>query len=338
MDAEPLLEVRNLSVHFPVRSGVLRRVTGAVTAVDDVSFELAPGETLALVGESGCGKTTLGRAVCNLLRPMHPDVRLAGRIVLRAGASPVDLNGLDHRRMRPHRRSIQMVFQDPAAALNPTMTVGAILERPLRIHGSGDRAERRRRIGELLERVGLPAESAARHPHEFSGGQQQRIGIARALATEPRLIVADEPVSALDVSVRAQILNLLAELSRDLDLALLFISHDLSVVRHVGDRIAVMYLGRLIELGTSDEVAGAPRHPYTRALWAAIPRPVVPRPGERRAPLAGDVPTMDERPSGCAFRTRCPIARAECADEVPGWRAVGGTQRVACPWTDPPAG
>jgi len=330
-----LLEVRNLTVRFPLRGGIWRRTIGLIPAVDGVSFDIEPGEVLGLVGESGCGKTTLGRAVCNLLAPMHPDVKLGGDVRLHADLPSVDLNGLGHRRMLPYRARMQMIFQDPASSLNPSLSVGRIIEGPLRIHDDLTRNERRRRVAALLDRVGLPPESAERYPHEFSGGQQQRLGIARALATKPRLIVADEPVSALDVSIRAQILNLMAGLARDLELAYLFITHDLSVVQYIADRIAVMYLGRFVELGTAGDVADTPRHPYTRALWASAPRPTVGDRGSARPLLAGDVPAPHQRPSGCAFRSRCPIARADCARSDPELRPISPSHVVACPHSEP---
>jgi oligopeptide transport system ATP-binding protein len=339
----PLLRVEDLSVGFPVFGGLLRRRIGRLTAVDRVSFTIGEGEVLGLVGESGSGKSTVGRAILNLLRFTEPAMELSGRVVYRGG---VDLLGLSRRAMRPWRSRVQMVFQDPQGSLNPRLLVHQLLDRPLRLHTPLGRAERRARVRDLLERVGLSADHGDRYPHELSGGQRQRVGLARALATSPELIVADEPVSALDVSVQAQVVNLILELKRDLGLTWLFVAHDLSVVHHVSDRIAVMYLGRIVEIGPADVVREAPRHPYTQALIAAIPR-AVPRaspraiPPERHEPverqsgpirLTGEVPSPFDRPSGCAFRTRCPVARPACADDVPALVPLTPDHAVACPF------
>ncbi len=280
-------------MHFPVRSGVLLKQTASVKAVDGVSFEIAPGETLGLVGESGCGKSTLGKILVRLLRPTHGTLLFNGS----------DITHIGQRALRPLRREIQMIFQDPAESLDPRMSVRAIIEEPLIIHGLGTRGERIRQVDALLDRVGLPASAAERYPFEFSGGQRQRIGIARALALKPKLIICDEPVSALDVSVQSQILNLLVELQRDFGLSYLFIAHDLSVVKHVSDRVAVMYLGKIVELATAKAIYQDPRHAYTKALLTAIPShdPAVRR---KKILLEGDVPSPIDPPAGSAFGHR----------------------------------
>lgn len=317
--SEPLLEVRGLVKHFPVRGGVLLRKTGNVHAVDGVSFELRQGETLGLVGESGCGKTTVGRAILNLVPPSAGEVRFEGR----------ELHTLSRREWRALRREMQIVFQDPMESLNARHTIGSILEEPFAIHGIGTTEERRAWAGDLLVRVGLPRDALDRFPHEFSGGQRQRIGIARAIALKPKLIVCDEAVSALDVSIRAQIVNLLLELQREMRLALLFIAHDLSIVRHVSDRVAVMYLGRIVELSPAGQIYSRPLHPYTRALISSIPEP---DPGRRRQRivLAGDVPSPISPPPGCRFHTRCAFAVARCREAVPELEVASSGQLVAC--------
>jgi oligopeptide/dipeptide ABC transporter ATP-binding protein len=289
----PQLEVRDLKVHFPVRGGVLLRRVGSVHAVDGVSLDIAPGETLGLVGESGCGKTTLGKAIVRLVDSTAGSVRFQGRDITRLGA----------RGLRPLRRDLQMIFQDPAESLNARMSVRDLLEEPYRIHGLGSGRERRKWVDDLLDRVGLPASSADRYSFEFSGGQRQRIGIARALALHPKLIVCDEPVSALDVSVQSQILNLLVELQRDLGLSYLFIAHDLAVVKHVSDRVAVMYLGKVVEVAGAETIYRAPKHAYTKALLSAIPVPD-PRARRPRILLEGDVPSPIDPPRGSAFGHR----------------------------------
>jgi len=315
----PLLQARDLAVHFPIRKGLLRRRVGTVRAVDGVSLQLGAGETLALVGESGCGKTTTGKALLKLIPPTGGAIRFEG----------TDITPFDARRMVPLRRRMQFVFQDPFASLNPRQTVGAILAAPFAIHGIGDKADHPQRVARLLRMVGLPAEAARRYPHEFSGGQRQRIGIARALALEPSLVVGDEPVSALDVSIQAQIVNLMKRLQAEFGLAYLFISHNLGVVAHISDRVAVMYLGRIVEQGTREEIFFGARHPYTQALLAAVPEPV---PGRRRAaaPLGGDVPSPANPPAGCRFHPRCPVAIAACRSEDPRARALSATHEVAC--------
>ena len=331
-NSDPILEVKNLVVRFPIFGGVLLRRTGEIRAVDNVSFTLKRGETLGLVGESGCGKTTVGRAIINILRAMSYRVEVSGRILYHHSSGIVDLAPLKRSGMRPYRSDIQMVFQDPYSSLNPRKTVERIVEEPLRIHTRMSVAERADRVRWLLEKVGLSADHANRYPHEFSGGQRQRIGIARALATNPRIVIADEPVSALDVSIQAQVINLMQDLQQEFGLSYVFIGHDLSVVRHISDRIAVMYLGHIVEMGAADDVYSRPLHPYSRALIAAAPRADPASGRARRACLGGDVPSPVSKPSGCAFRTRCPIARPDCADAVPPLMVREGRD-VACPYS-----
>lgn len=316
-----LLEVQNLKVHFPVKRGGLRRAQDSVKAVDDVSFSIAPGETLGLVGESGCGKTTLGRAIVRLIEPT------AGRVVF-AGQDLAHLNGAE---LRAQRRQLQMIFQDPYGSLNPRMTVEDIIGEALDIHGLADSSSARaKRVAELLTAVGLDAAYAQRYPHEFSGGQRQRIGIARALAVEPKLIVCDEPVSALDVSVQAQIINLLQDLQQQHGIAYLFIAHDLAVVEHISRRVMVMYLGKVVELAEAKEVIRAPKHPYTQALLSAVPE-VDPDSKRQRIVLPGDVPSPIHPPSGCRFHPRCPIAeKPRCEVESPAFRNLNGSHCAAC--------
>ena len=314
-----LLVVRDLEKHFPIRRGFWSKTVGHVRAVDGISFDILPGEVLGLVGESGCGKTTAGRCILRLIEPTGGDVVFEGRDVL----------GLDRGDLRELRGEMQIIFQDPYSSLNPRMTVGSMLGEALRIHGVAEGDKVRERVRELLEVVGLAPQHAGRYPHEFSGGQRQRIGIARALSVNPRFIVCDEPVSALDVSVQAQVINLLQELQREFDLTFLFIAHDLAVVEHISDRVAVMYLGKLMELADGGELYRNPLHPYTRALLSAIPVPD-PRAGRERIVLEGDVPSPAHPPSGCPFHPRCPIATAECAEVTPEFRDVGGGHFVAC--------
>jgi peptide/nickel transport system ATP-binding protein/oligopeptide transport system ATP-binding protein len=321
-----LLSVERLTKHFPVRTGFMGR-RAHVHAVDDVSFDLAPGETLALVGESGCGKSTTGRLVLRLIEPTSGSVRFNGR----------DLGELPGGELRAARRDLQIIFQDPYGSLNPRMTVGQMLEEPLMLHGIAP-GRRRERVAEVLNLVGLAPEHAQRYPHQFSGGQRQRIGIARAIGVEPKLVVCDEPVSALDVSIQAQVINLLRDLQQRLGLAYLFIAHDLAVVKHIADRVAVMYLGRIVEIGTKRAVFDVPRHPYTHALLSAIPVPD-PRDRRDRLVLGGDVPSPVDPPSGCRFRTRCPHARELCAREVPPLVVADGHGTACHFWKEiaPPA-
>ena len=307
----PLLEVEDLQKHYPVRGGVWGRTIGTIRAVAGVSFSLLPGQTLGLVGESGCGKSTLGRTLMRLEEPTAGSVRFEGRDL--AHASPASLFGL--------RRDIQMVFQDPYSSLNPRMTVGEIVREPLVVHRIGSRAEQTARVRELFETVGLSADAIGRYPSEFSGGQRQRIGVARALALEPKLVIADEPVSALDVSVQSQVLNLMVRLQRERGLAYVFISHDLSVVEHVSDTVAIMYLGRLVEKGPVDRIFGQPAHPYTRALMQAIPS-VDPRQRREAAPLAGETPSPMAAPPGCVFSSRCPHVQEACRQAMPALEPV----------------
>jgi oligopeptide/dipeptide ABC transporter ATP-binding protein len=317
-----LLEISDLTKHFPVKGGAFGLISGHVRAVDGIDFQLKPGETLAIVGESGCGKSTVGRLVLRLLEPTAGRIHFEGE----------DLLALSDSAMRARRQHMQVIFQDPYASLNPRMTVGAMLGEPLMLHGlAKSEAARRARVGELLELVGLRPDHARRYPHEFSGGQRQRLAIARALAVQPKLIVADEPVSALDVSIQAQVINLMRSLQERFGLAYIFISHDLAVVKHIADRIAVMYLGKIVETATTDELFRAPRHPYTRALLAAVPLPD-PVAVRERALLEGDIPSALAPPSGCRFHTRCRFARDSCRRDVPELADDGTGHATACPW------
>ncbi len=321
---EVLVKVENLKKYFPIKRGVLKRTVGHVKAVDGISFEIYKGETLGLVGESGCGKSTAGRTILQLYEPTDGDVYLDGQ----------DLTGLSSKDLRKARRHMQMIFQDPYASLNPRMTVGNIISEPLKIHGIGNSASRKERTEELLKLVGLNPYFITRYPHEFSGGQRQRIGVARSLATNPGFIVADEPISALDVSIQAQVVNLLDDLKRDLGLTYLFIAHDLSMVRYISDRVAVMYLGRIVELGERDDVYEHPLHPYTQALLSAIPVPDPDTEAERqRIILEGDVPNPAAPPPGCHFHTRCGYVTDICKTDDPQPRNFGTEEKprvVAC--------
>jgi oligopeptide/dipeptide ABC transporter ATP-binding protein len=314
-----VLEVQNLKKYFPVRRGLLQRTRAEIRAVDGVSFALKPGETLCLVGESGSGKSTVGRLVLRLIDPTDGSVRLDGH----------DITRLGREEMRPWRKRMQIVFQDPYASLNPRMTAGRIVAEPLENYSDASGPEHDALVARLFEKVGLRTDAMRRYPFEFSGGQRQRLGLARALALNPSLIVADEPVSALDVSVQAQVLNLMMDLQEELKLAYLFISHDLGVVEHIGHRVAVMYLGRIVEIAEKEELFARPLHPYTRALLAAAPIPN-PRAKKERIVLEGDVPSPIAPPPGCHFHTRCPFAFQRCKTEAPVLREAGGGRRFSC--------
>jgi len=321
MSNEILLRVDNLVKHFPIFQGVIRRQVGAVHAVDGVSFDIYKGETLGLVGESGCGKSTAGRTILRLYKPTDGHVYYDG----------TDLAGLSEREMRQMRRKLQIIFQDPYASLNPRMTVTDIVGEPLVVHKVASGKEVQERVQELLKLVGLNPAFADRYPHEFSGGQRQRIGVARALALQPDLIICDEPVSALDVSIQAQVINLLEDLQEQFGLTYLFIAHDLSVVRHISDRVAVMYLGVIMEMAERNELYDHPLHPYSQALLSAVPIPdPIAEERRQRIILEGDVPSPVNPPSGCRFRTRCPIAEAICTEQKPEWREVKPGHFVAC--------
>lgn len=317
-----LIKVENLVKYFPITRGVVfQKQIGAVRAVDNISFEIRQGETLGLVGESGCGKSTTGRTILQLHAPTSGNIYYDG----------IDLPNADASTMRDLRRDMQIIFQDPYASLNPRMTVGRIIEEPLEVHGIGNKKERRERVKELLALVNLNPYFINRYPHEFSGGQRQRIGVARALALQPKFIVCDEPISALDVSVQAQVVNLLEDLQDEFGLTYLFIAHDLSMVRHISNRIAVMYLGKLVELANSDDLYNDTLHPYTKALISAVPSPDPALEREReRIILRGSVPSPSDPPPGCRFHTRCPIAESICKEEEPKWREKGEDHWVAC--------
>ncbi|RXT05816.1 ABC transporter ATP-binding protein [Ammoniphilus sp. CFH 90114] len=317
--AQDLLQVKNLKKYFPIKGGILGKEVGQVKAVDDVSFTVKKGETLGLVGESGCGKSTTGRSLLRLIEPTSGQVVFDGK----------DVTAMSKDELRRMRRDMQIVFQDPFASLNPRHTVEKILEEPLIVHGMGNAKERKERVQYLLEVVGLNAYHAKRYPHQFSGGQRQRIGIARALAVNPKLIVADEPVSALDVSIQSQVLNLLQDLQREFDLTYIFIAHDLSVVKHICDRVGVMYLGRVVELADKNSLYAEPKHPYTKALLSAVP---IPDPDvlQERIILQGDVPSPANAPKGCAFHTRCSAVMDICKTDRPAFKDSGNGHFVAC--------
>ena len=320
--AEPLVHVRGLVKHFPITRGIIfRRKIGAVRAVDGISFEVRHGETLGIVGETGCGKSTTAKLVMRLLEPTAGEIEFAG----------ADITRIKGAKLKAVRREVQMIFQDPYSSLNPRKTIGSIIGEPFAIHRlETDRGERRRAVQGLMEMVGLNPEHYNRYPHEFSGGQRQRIGVARALALNPKLLIADEPVSALDVSIQAQVLNLLREMQHRLGLTLVFIAHDLSVVRHMCDRVAVMYLGKIVEIGPNEALYDFPRHPYTGALLAAVPVADPSRHGDQRTLLSGDVPSPANPPSGCRFHTRCPKAEERCSIEEPQLENKGSDTQVAC--------
>jgi oligopeptide transport system ATP-binding protein len=320
-----LLELRDVHKYFPIHAGLFSRHVGDVRAVDGVDFTINAGETLGLVGESGSGKTTVGRLILRLLTKTSGEIFYNGQ----------DVTAMDAGQIRKLRREMQIIFQDPFASLNPRMTVGDIIGEPLQIHGIASGKDARDRVAELLQLVGLRPYHANRYPHEFSGGQRQRVGVARALAVDPKFIVCDEPVSALDVSIQAQVINLLEDLQAKLGLTYLFIAHDLSVVRHISTRVAVMYVGKIVELADRDSLYENPLHPYTQALLSAIPIPDPTVEGRRqRIVLTGDVPSPVDPPSGCRFRTRCPLAFQRCSDEIPAFKDYGGGHFAACHWVE----
>ncbi len=319
MAAETLLEVNNLKKYFPIKGGVFSQTIGYVYAVDDVSFTVDKGETLGLVGESGCGKSTTGRSILRLIEPTDGKIYFEGQ----------DVTALDKNAMRSLRREMQIIFQDPYASLNPRMTVGSIVGEPLEIHKIARGSEKTERVASLLQKVGLRAEDMRKYPHEFSGGQRQRIGIARAIALNPKLIVCDEPVSALDVSIQAQVINLLEDLQEEFGLSYLFIAHNLNVVEHISDRVAVMYLGQIVELAPDTDLYNDPQHPYTEALLSAVPIPD-PTVTKKRIILEGDVPSPIDPPSGCHFHTRCMYKEKICEEEAPEFKHIGSGHWVAC--------
>lgn len=326
-DNSKLLEVKNLKMYFPIYQGLLRRLVSHVRAVDGINFFLRKGETLGLVGESGCGKTTLGRCIVRAYQPTN------GEVLYRKGDEYVDLVKISYKKLKPYRRDIQMIFQDPFSSLNPYMTVLDIVSEPLKIHKIAQGREMKSQVKDLLNRVGLSVKYITRYPNAFSGGQRQRIGIARALALKPKLIIADEPVSALDVSIQAQVVNLMKDLQQEFSLTYLFIAHDLSIVEHISDRVLVMYLGSMAELVSSEELYLHPLHPYTEALLSAVPK-FKPDMETHRILLPGEVPNSSNPPSGCKFHPRCRYAREICSKEIPKWRDMGNDHYVACHLAD----
>jgi len=329
LEQSNLLEVRELKKHFPIQQKLFSREHAAVKAVDGINLAIREGETLGLVGESGCGKTTAGRAILRLVKPTSGEVLFRSKRLVQDGEEEIDIATASKAQMKALRREMQIIFQDPYSSLNPRMTVGAMIAEPMAVHGLAVRKEREQRVEAALAAVGLRREHMRRFPHEFSGGQRQRIGIARALVLDPRLIVCDEPVSALDVSIQAQVLNLLEDLQTDLELTYLFIAHDLSVVKHISERVAVMYLGRIVELSETSQLFAQPRHPYTEALVSAVP---IPDPDfhTERILLEGDVPSPIDPPPGCAFHPRCRYAESICREQIPPLRDFGGQHYAAC--------
>lgn len=332
MKNNKLVDVKNLHVHFPLFGGVFSKHVATVKAVDGITFSIGKKQTIGLVGESGCGKTTVGRAMISILKHVAPDVMITGNINYHFDNEVVDFASMHPKGMQKYRSKVQMIFQDPFASLNPRMTVAQIISEPLQIHTDMSKNDMKDRVGWLLNKVGLQPEQSRRYPHEFSGGQRQRIGIARALATNPELIICDEPVSALDVSIQAQVINLMMDLQEEFDLSYLFIAHDLSIVEHISDMIVVMYLGNVVEFGNADDVYHSPKHPYSRALLSAVPLPDPKRKNKNRVVLKGDIPSPMAKPSGCGFRNRCPIAKPDCAKDVPELTDTGDGQLVACPY------
>ncbi len=328
-----MLEIKNLYVKFPIQKGVFLKKVGEIKAVDNVSLSINKGETLGVVGESGSGKTTLGKAILNVLHITSHNVAVQGEILLNIEDKTVNLLALSSKQLKEYRQYIQMIFQDPFSSLNARMTAGKIIQEPLDIHSTAlSKDQKKELVTELMDKVGLSMEHANRYPHEFSGGQRQRIGIARSLATNPQLVIADEPVSALDVSIQAQVINLMVDIQQNLGLSFIFIAHDLSVVEHISDRIAVMYLGKIVEIGSSEDVYKNAKHPYTKSLLSAIPQPDPKNKKILNQILEGDIPSATSKPSGCYFRTRCPIVKPECAKNEPQMKEFGNGHLAACPY------